>query len=163
MADDWSKSSDAFLQPTVEDCDPTTPAKDGSSCWAKHLWESVRLRTPAIGGEFPVGLVCVDEVHFLGNAQRGHLLEMLLAKLRFLNQFLQRPVQVVGMSATLSNAQQVGPLHHIASFCRVAVSSDIWTGKNIVPKCGRSVVMRRQILSLPASLRRGAACELAGG
>lgn len=75
--------------------------------WADECWDSVRRRLPSASGEFPIGLVCVDEIHFIGDAQRGHLLEMLLAKLLFINQVLRRPVQLVGMSATLPNAQQV--------------------------------------------------------
>ncbi|CDJ26857.1 DNA polymerase theta, putative [Eimeria mitis] len=80
---------------------------DESYSWASEWWDSVCRRMPAVGEHFPVGLVCVDELHFVGDPQRGHLLEMLLAKLLFLNRSLKRPIQLVGMSATLPNAPQV--------------------------------------------------------
>ncbi|CDJ58028.1 DNA polymerase theta, putative [Eimeria maxima] len=75
--------------------------------WASQCWDSVCCRMPVIGEHFPVGLVCVDELHFVGDPQRGHLLEMLLAKLVFINRSLKQPIQLVGMSATLPNAPQV--------------------------------------------------------
>ncbi|KAL8425333.1 hypothetical protein Efla_001715 [Eimeria flavescens] len=81
--------------------------KDDSADWARDCWEILRSRLPSVAGELPVGLVCVDEIHFVGDPQRGHLLEMLLAKLVFINQVLQRPVQLIGMSATLPNVKQV--------------------------------------------------------
>ena len=46
-----------------------------------------------------LGLVLVDEIHFIGADSRGSLLEMMLSKLR---QFCPR-VHIVGMSATLPN------------------------------------------------------------
>ncbi|CDJ50716.1 DNA polymerase theta, putative [Eimeria brunetti] len=80
---------------------------DGSCSCSNRWWDSVRVRMPVVGEHFPVGLVCVDELHFVGDPQRGHLLEMLLAKLMFVNRALKRPIQLVGMSATLPNAPQV--------------------------------------------------------
>ncbi|CDI86192.1 DNA polymerase theta, putative [Eimeria praecox] len=80
---------------------------DGNCSCTSQWWSSVRSRMPVVGEHFPVGLVCVDELHFVGDPQRGYLLEMLLAKLIFLNGVLKRPIQLVGMSATLPNAPQV--------------------------------------------------------
>ncbi|KAL8436442.1 hypothetical protein ACSSS7_001734 [Eimeria intestinalis] len=74
---------------------------------ARGWWDSLRRRLPSVAGELPVGMICVDEIHFIGDSQRGHLLEMLLAKLLFINQILQKPVQLLGMSATLSNVHQI--------------------------------------------------------
>lgn len=80
---------------------------DESCSWASQWWDSVRCRLPVVGEHFPLGLVCVDELHFVGDPQRGHILEIFLAKLIFLNRTLKRPIQLVGMSATLPNAKQV--------------------------------------------------------
>ncbi|KAL8450751.1 hypothetical protein Emed_002389 [Eimeria media] len=111
--------------------DPFGEAKDAVSRdsserwlgWARERWESLRRRLPSVAGELPVGLVCVDEIHFIGDSQRGHLLEMLLAKLLFINQILQKPVQLLGMSATLSNVHQVSYLMHPLLHWRVSFAA----------------------------------------
>ena len=102
--DEASKFS---TRPEGKGSETSSSAANGSDCWASQWWSSLRCRMPTIRGEFPIGLVCVDEVHFIGDPQRGHLLEMLLAKLLFLNQLFRRPIQLIGMSATLPNARQV--------------------------------------------------------
>ncbi|KAF5825677.1 hypothetical protein DUNSADRAFT_7640, partial [Dunaliella salina] len=72
-----------------------------------------------------LGALVVDELHLLSDPNRGYLLELLLTKLRFStatcantqgvysgaaeahDSIVQQGVQIIGMSATLSNAQQV--------------------------------------------------------
>jgi len=49
-----------------------------------------------------IGLLVIDEIHSLGS-DRGPALEMLITKLRFLNKHLQ----VLGLSATIPNARQL--------------------------------------------------------
>lgn len=70
------------------------------------LYESKRLKE--------VGLIVVDELHMVGDTQRGYNLETLLTKTMF-NQ--QSSIQILGMSATISNLSQ------LASFLR----ADIYT------------------------------------
>ena len=51
-----------------------------------------------------LGIIVVDELHLLGDPQRGYLLELLLTKIQFVTGFkTENSVQIVGMSATLPN------------------------------------------------------------
>ena len=50
-----------------------------------------------------VGCLVVDEIHLLGDNERGPLLEALLARVRGADS----PVRIVGLSATAANAEQV--------------------------------------------------------
>jgi ATP-dependent DNA helicase len=50
-----------------------------------------------------VGCLVVDEVHLLGDPTRGPVLEALLARVRGVDS----PVRIVGLSATVANAEQV--------------------------------------------------------
>ncbi|KAL1970531.1 hypothetical protein VTN77DRAFT_4175 [Rasamsonia byssochlamydoides] len=48
-----------------------------------------------------LGIVVVDEIHMLDDDSRGYLLELMISKLLL----LQQDIQIVGMSATLSNTE----------------------------------------------------------
>lgn len=61
-----------------------------------------------------ISMVVIDELHMVGDPQRGHILESFLAKSNFVD---DSQIQVVGMSATIAN------LHEIASF----LNADIYT------------------------------------
>ena len=50
-----------------------------------------------------LGIIVVDELHLLGDPQRGYLLELLLTKIQFVTAKAEGSVQIVGMSATLPN------------------------------------------------------------
>ncbi len=50
-----------------------------------------------------VGCLVIDEIHLLGNAGRGPVLEALLARVRG----VESPVRIVGLSATVANAGQI--------------------------------------------------------
>ena len=59
------------------------------------------------GREAELGLVVVDEVHMLGEGDRGANLESLLVKLRYVSQVRGHDIQMVAMSATVGNLQEL--------------------------------------------------------
>ncbi|CAF3131856.1 unnamed protein product [Rotaria sp. Silwood2] len=56
-----------------------------------------------------VGIIIVDELHWIGELNRGYLLELLLSKIIYYNQLQTsiNPVQIIGMSATIPNLNQL--------------------------------------------------------
>ncbi|CAB3380716.1 Hypothetical predicted protein [Cloeon dipterum] len=54
-----------------------------------------------------LGLVVADELHTLADSSRGYILEMLLSKIKFLKNSRGADLQVVGMSATMGNLDEV--------------------------------------------------------
>lgn len=56
-----------------------------------------------------IGIVVVDEIHLIGDANRGYILELLLAKILFMTKrFENIQIQVVTMSATLPRLDLLG-------------------------------------------------------
>lgn len=51
-----------------------------------------------------VGMIIIDEMHLLGEANRGYLLELLLTKIKYMSERdAENKIQIIGMSATLPN------------------------------------------------------------
>lgn len=51
-----------------------------------------------------MGCIVVDEIHLISDVNRGYILELLLAKVIYVCQKYQYSIQIIGMSATLPNA-----------------------------------------------------------
>ncbi|CAF0888053.1 unnamed protein product [Adineta ricciae] len=65
-----------------------------------------------------IGIVIVDELHWIGETNRGYLLELLLSKIIYYNQLktTNNPVQIIGMSATIPNLNQLAQWLHAETF-----------------------------------------------
>eukprot|EP00919_Chromeraceae_sp_WS-2016_P056522 GHVR01134180.1.p1 GENE.GHVR01134180.1~~GHVR01134180.1.p1 ORF type:complete len:291 (+),score=100.13 GHVR01134180.1:169-1041(+) len=81
-----------------------------------------------------LGVVIVDEVHLIADDQRGFLLEVLLMKLMRLKK-LGLPIQVLAMSATLPNAQELSKWMD----ARVYVTTTRTTQLTSFVKCNHTV------------------------
>lgn len=57
-----------------------------------------------------IGMIVVDELHWIGESNRGYLLELLLSKIIYHNRLSTtvHPVQIIAMSATIPNLTQLG-------------------------------------------------------
>lgn len=54
-----------------------------------------------------IGLIVVDELHMIGDKQRGQNLELLLTKIMYLNKKHRSSARIVGMSATIENINDI--------------------------------------------------------
>lgn len=56
-----------------------------------------------------IGIIVVDEIHYLGDERRGHQLELLLTKVMYHNAKVDRSkrIQIVGLSATIPNLKSI--------------------------------------------------------
>ncbi len=81
-----------------------------------------------------VACLVVDEIHLLGDPTRGPLLEALLARVRGEDS----PVRILGLSATVANADQIAE----------------WLGAQLVHSAWRPSRLTRQLPMIPASSDR---------
>ena len=54
-----------------------------------------------------INTVVIDELHLIGDDSRGFLLEILLTKIVFINKNLEDKIQIIAMSATFPNLNEI--------------------------------------------------------
>ncbi|WP_018501255.1 DEAD/DEAH box helicase [Parafrankia discariae] len=97
-------------------------------------FESVCRATSLRAALGEVGCLVIDEIHLLGSAGRGPLLEALLARVRG----VESPVRIVGLSATVANAEEVAG----------------WLGARVVTTTWRPSRLTWQLPMIPATADR---------
>ncbi len=92
---------------------------------------------------YDLGVVVVDEVHMLGEENRGPTLEMVISKIRYIND----DVQFVALSATISNskelAQWLGAEHVYSEFRPVPLKTGVFYDEHVIYDDGSTEPMKR--------------------
>ncbi|KAI1910586.1 hypothetical protein LOZ61_004334 [Ophidiomyces ophidiicola] len=97
-----------------------------------------------------LGIVVLDELHMLDDEHRGYLIEIMVSKLLL----LQQDIQIVGMSATLSNTEVLAKWLHanyyISNYRPIPVQ-EFLVYENLVYPAGNSKEILRTALALNKS------------
>ena len=97
--------------------------------------------------------ICVDELHMVGDADRGYILELFLTKLRYLSQSLEENrvsrsldpggIQIVAMSATISNvdklASWLGAVLYKTDYRPIPLKQYLVSKDNVLDQDGKSI------------------------
>ncbi len=70
-------------------------------------WDRMSRRWKKRKAVQDVDLFLVDQLHLL-SAQHGHVLEVVVSRMRFISSRLEKPIRIVGLSASIANARDVG-------------------------------------------------------
>ena len=109
---DFSRRYGAFIKVAlavgdIDDPEPQLGDKDWLVCTAEKLDSLIRHHAPWLSR---VGCVVVDEIHLLNDPGRGPTLEVLITILRQ----LLPGVQIIGLSATIGNPDELAEWLHAA-------------------------------------------------
>ena len=99
-----------------------------------------------------IGLVIADEIHLIGDHDRGPTLEMILTKLKLLD---NKP-QIVGLSATVTNADEISEwleCNLVENTWRpVPLSEGVYDGGEVIMADGREFEVQSSIRGPPVDL-----------
>jgi pre-mRNA-splicing helicase BRR2 len=70
-------------------------------------WDRISRRWKKRKPVQDIDLFLVDQLHLL-NALHGHILEVVVSRMRFISARLEKPIRIVALSASLANARDVG-------------------------------------------------------
>eukprot|EP01033_Poteriospumella_lacustris_P014634 gene14634-10464_t len=99
-----------------------------------------------------LGCVVVDEAHVISNSLNGYMLEILIAKIKYVNgndslRFrlkVPRPIQLIAMSATVGNVESISnwlsSRLYISTYRPVPLYEYIKVGKDVLDLAGRVVM-----------------------
>ncbi len=99
-----------------------------------------------------IGMVIVDEIHLIGDQDRGPTLEMILTKLKF---FEKRP-QIIALSATISNAKELADWLDCTlvqnDWRPVPLYEGVFDGGNVIMQDGKQFEIESTIRGPPVDL-----------
>ncbi len=98
-----------------------------------------------------IGLVIADEIHLIGDQDRGPTLEMILTKLK-----LESKPQIVALSATITNADEISKWLDCSlvenDWRPVPLSEGVYDGGNVIMHDGRLFEVEPTIRGAPVDL-----------
>ncbi|OJD11813.1 hypothetical protein ACJ73_09463 [Blastomyces percursus] len=109
-----------------------------------------------------LGIVVLDELHMLDDEHRGYLIEIMVTKLML----LQHGIQIVGMSATLSNTEVLAKWlranYYISKYRPIPIQEHLVYNNEIYPATSSKEFFRTatQLNKLDPSQRKSLACRI---
>ena len=109
---------------------------------------------------YNLGVVIVDEVHLLGEASRGPTLEMVISKIRDVND----EAQIIALSATINNSQEIAEWlngeHVYSEFRPVPLRLGVYYDDTLLFEDGEKVEIKHDAINIGNLVRRS--IELGG-
>ena len=109
---------------------------------------------------YNLGVVIVDEVHLLGEASRGPTLEMVISKIRDVND----EAQIIALSATINNSQEIAEWlngeHVYSEFRPVPLRLGVYYDDTLLFEDGEKVEIKHDAINIGNLVKRS--IELGG-